>query len=67
MMGCCVRLPAGGKGVEARNVTSTFVLCLTATAALTLVLQLLITSAVIQADGGGIPDLNKIFTILCGL
>jgi hypothetical protein len=53
--------PAGGGGIVARNVASD-VLCLTATAALTVVLQLLITSAVIQADGAGIPDLN---IILC--
>jgi len=55
-----MQLPAGGSAVVTRNVTSDVVLCLTATAALTVVLQLLITSAVIQADGGGIPDLNKI-------
>jgi hypothetical protein len=49
-----VHLPAGGSGVGAGNVTSTLVL------SLTVVLQLLITSAVIQADGGGVLDHNKI-------
>jgi hypothetical protein len=54
-----VHLPAGGNGVRTGNVTSTLVLRLTATTALTVVLQLLITSAVIQADGDGISDHNK--------
>jgi hypothetical protein len=55
-----MQLPTGGSGVVTRNVPFDVVLCLTATTALTAVLQLLITSAVIQADGAGIPDLNKI-------
>jgi len=54
-----VHLPAGGSGVGEGNVTSNLVLCLTATTAVIVVLQLLITAAVIQADGGGVPDLNK--------
>lgn len=51
--------PADGSGVGEGNVTSTLVLRLTATTAVIVVLQLLITAAVIQADGGGVPDLNK--------
>ena len=54
-----MHLPAGGSGVGEGNVTSILVLCLTATTDAIVVLQLLITTAAIQAYGGGVPDLNK--------
>jgi hypothetical protein len=60
LLGCSVQLSDDGSGVVARNVTSTVVSCLTATTVLAVVLQLLITSTVIQAVDGGVPDLNKI-------